>query len=192
MAAPNNRRFIVIFIPLIRNTQQKAETCRFSSTIVLAHRFEVERSCAEYEQDSSIALSEERFGPWRRFGKDDRALSLLPAIRQDSRFGDAVEEVFAAEIELTICDGGGRAEGVFQVVECQNCVVVVMMQDHRVSVPCCDVDAAIGADGRRENEIVNALKAKRFAARLSSHRVQPGKDVLIVPQKIECVVVQKR
>src|SRR6185369_1864663 len=122
-----------------------------------------------------------------------RILSLPPIyFRVGSRFGDAVQEVFAAKIELTIHHGCGCAERVIKMVERQRRVFPVMTQDNGVAIPAGDVDTAGGADRRRKNEIVEALKPERFAPRLASHRVQPGKDVLIVAQKIERVVVQQR
>src|SRR5436309_3504087 len=108
------------------------------------------------------------------------------------RFGDAVEEAFAAEVEFAVHDGRGGAEGVFETVDGQDGVFAVVAEDDGCSVATGDVDAAGGADGRRKDEIVDALQPERFAARLASHRVKAGENVLIVPQEIERVVVHQR
>lgn len=108
-----------------------------------------------------------------------------------SRFGDAVEEVFAAEIKFTVNGSGGRTKGVIKVVDGQLCVFAVMAQDDGVAVAGGDIDASGSADGRGKNEIVDAFQANRFAARLAGNRIEARENVLIVSQKIEGVVVKK-
>src|SRR5436190_5556246 len=70
-------------------------------------------------------------------------------------------------------------------------VLAVVAQDNGVAVARADVDAVGGTDGRGENEIVEAIQAERFATRLAGDWVETGKDVLIMPQEIERVVVKQ-
>src|SRR5207249_8932682 len=76
----------------------------------------------------------------------------LCAVTGSSRFGDAVEEAFAAEVEFAVHDGRGGAEGVFETVDGQDGVFAVVAEDDGCSVATGDVDAAGGADGRRKDE----------------------------------------
>ena len=62
------------------------------------------------------------------------------------RFGDAVQEVFTAKVELAVRDGRGGAEGVLKMVDRQGGVFPVMAQDNRGPVATGDVDPARGAD----------------------------------------------
>jgi len=65
-----------------------------------------------------------------------------------------------------------------------------MAQDNSGPVAAGDVDAAAGADRRRKDEIVDALS--RSASReVCRSWIKAGKNVLVVPQEIERVVIKQ-
>src|SRR5690242_12711086 len=109
-----------------------------------------------------------------------------------SRFCEAVQEMFAAEVEFSVNRSPGCTEGVVKVIECQDSVFAIMTEDHRVSIASGDIDASAGAHWRRKNEIVDSFQPERFAARFAGNWIEPGQNVLIVPQEIERVVVHQR
>src|SRR5262249_49363170 len=108
------------------------------------------------------------------------------------RFCDAVEELFTAKIKFAVNGCDGCTERVVKVINRQNSVFAVMTENHGVAVASGNIDAPGSADRRGKNKIVDAFQANGFTARLSGSGVEARKDVLIVPQKIERVVVQER
>src|SRR5215471_5491633 len=90
-----------------------------------------------------------------------RTTRLLP------RLGEAVEEVFTAEVEFAIDQCGAGAEGVVEMIHGQRGVFAVVAQNHRRAVPASDIDATGCPNGRRKDKIADAIESERFAARLA-------------------------
>src|SRR6476620_7157528 len=80
-----------------------------------------------------------------------------------SGFCNAVQEMLATEIKFTINGSGSCAERVVQVIYRKRSVLTVVTEDDGVAIPTGDVNAPSSADGRRENEIVDAFEANGFA-----------------------------
>lgn len=78
------------------------------------------------------------------------------------------------------------------MIDCERGVFPVMAQDNGGAVATGDVDPPGGTDGRRKDEIVDAIKPEWLASRVAGHGVEPRKHVLIVPQDIERVVIEQR
>jgi len=77
------------------------------------------------------------------------------------------------------------------MVDRQGGIFLIMAQDNGGAVATSEVDAGGGPDGRRKDEIVDARKPQRFAARFAGRGVKPGKNILIVPKDIERVVIKQ-
>src|SRR5207248_2702252 len=102
-----------------------------------------------------------------------------------------VEEAFAPEIEFAVHEGGGGAEGVVEMVDGQRGVFAVVAEDDSRAVAGSDINAGGSADGGRKDEIGDTVEADRIAKRLASHGVQAREHVLIVPEKVQRVVVEE-
>jgi hypothetical protein len=100
--------------------------------------------------------------------------------------------VFATKIKLTIHDRRGSAKGVFEMVYRQPAIFAIMLEDDGRSVATRYVNAPSSPHWRRKDEIIYALKSQRFAPWFAGHGIKPGKDILIVPEKIKGVVVEQR
>ena len=114
----------------------------------------------------------------------------IPPVATRRLLGNAVKVAFAPQVKLLLHQRGRGAERVVEAVERQRGVVAVMTQDDCHPISAADVNASRGADGGGK-DFADAFQAERFATRLAGHWVETGKDVLIMPQEIERVVVKQ-
>lgn len=105
---------------------------------------------------------------------------------------DSIKEAFSPKVEFTAGQRRGSAEGVIQVIERNRGVFAIVSQHYRAPITTGDVDAPSRPYGRSKDEILNSLKPDGFAAWLTGQWVKPGKNVLVVPDKIESVFVEQR
>ena len=126
------------------------------------------------------------------------AASGCPLRRQDQRIalcrstGDAIEEPLAPQVELRSNDRGRRAEDIVEVVDGDGRVGPVVAQHDRGSVPCRHVDPVRGPHRGREDEVADAVEPQGFAEVASGVRIEPGQDILVVPDEIEGAPVEER
>src|SRR5262245_18748770 len=71
-------------------------------------------------------------------------------------------------------------------------VFPIMPQDNRGAIAASDIDPAGCTDGRRKDKVPNTRQPQRLAERLAGGRVKPGKNILIMSQHIEGVVIKQR
>src|SRR5436190_8682842 len=104
---------------------------------------------------------------------------------------DAVKEFLAAQVNLFVHQSTGGTEGIVELIYGQCCILAVVPKDDRRTVPTGDVDSSGSADGRREDEIADALEAKRFTTGLTRDRIEPAKHVLIMENDVKCFIVEQ-
>src|SRR5262249_14665865 len=122
-----------------------------------------------------------------------RSRGLRPGTRPSRwLFGDAVEEPLAPQIKLLVHQRGGGTEDVVEAIDGQRGVLPVVTQHNRSAIAAGDVNPSPRADRRGKDKIADAFEPQRFAARLAGLGLETGEDVLIVPQKIERVVIEQR
>src|SRR6185295_6289157 len=105
---------------------------------------------------------------------------------------DAIEKLFASQIEFLVHQRRRRAERIIQMIHGQRGVLAVVAQDNRRAIAACHIDATSSADGRREDEITNSIDPEWFAGESAGRRVQTHENVLVVPDVVERVVVKQR
>ena len=89
------------------------------------------------------------------------------------RLCDAIKEAFAAQVEFTTNQRRGSTERVVEVVDSEYGVFAVVAQDDGCSIAPGNIDAAGRADWRCKDEIGNAVKSERFAARFAGRGFKP-------------------
>src|SRR5438445_128264 len=109
-----------------------------------------------------------------------------------SHLGETIEKLLATEVEFFVHQRCGSAEGIVEVVYGQRRIITGRFQDDSRAIASGDVDAPGGGDGRGENEIANAVKAQEITAKVTGSGLDSAEDILVVPDDVESVVVEKR
>jgi hypothetical protein len=86
---------------------------------------------------------------------------------------------------------GRSTEAIVEAVDRQRRVLTVVPQDERRAVTVGDVNPARGAN-RRSEDLADTFQPNRLAEWFAGFGFQPGQDVLVMAQEIECIAVEER